>query len=211
MIVVIGNIRTTTFINTITTTILAKLVIGPRYHLLDQQHHYQILSTFFIKTAPWLSSTSGTRRWRCWKLCLSSPWATWSLDRWASICSWWWWLWWWCRCCPAQADGNLCSWWCRWCPTWTGWQVFVLGGGDDGVVAVLLRHLLFMGTVMLLFDYTLGKAYYSIPFSMFAFDSFRSNWMRKVSKESHQIQTFTNHPLKKVKTGWAWTFLRAVM
>ena len=40
--------------------------------------------------------------------------------------------------------------------------VFVLGVGDDGVVAVLLRHLLFMGTVMLFFDYTLGKAYYSI-------------------------------------------------
>ena len=51
-------------------------------------------------------------------------------------------------------------------------QVFVLGGGDDGVVAVLLKHLLFMSTVMLLLEYTLGKAYYSIPFSMFAFDSF---------------------------------------
>ena len=49
MIVVIGNIRTATFINTITNTILAKLVIEPRYHLLDQQHHYQILSTFSSK------------------------------------------------------------------------------------------------------------------------------------------------------------------
>lgn len=126
MIVVIGNIRTATYINTITNTIQAKLVIEPRYHLLDQQHHYQILSTFFIKTALWLSSTSGTRRWRCWKLCLSSPWATWSLDRWASICSWWWWQWWWCRWCPTWTGGHwasICSWWwwwwCRCCPAET--------------------------------------------------------------------------------------------
>ena len=64
--------------------------------------------------------------------------------------------------------------------------IFVLDGVDDVllgqvgkylflvvvIMASLHRHLLFMGTVMLLFDYTLGKAYYSIPFSMFAFDSF---------------------------------------
>ena len=149
MIVVISNIRTTTVINTITNTILAKLVIEPRYHLLDQQHHYQICQHFPSKQPSDYHQPQGREgegAESCARALLErrGPWTggrVFALDG------------------GGYGDGVLAV-------LLKQMGIFVLDGVDDVllgqvgkylflvvvIMASLHRHLLFMGTVMLLFD-----------------------------------------------------------